>query len=126
MKVKFTKSDILLILGALRRAFARSDIHKRIKESHKIEHVDPRRPRCKNWSWCNTCGEVVPTWKVDVNHIDPVTPLDKYTYEMDPHEILDRIWCADNNLDLLCHTCHDKVSAEQRAAKREYRKANKK
>lgn len=122
MSVKFSKTDTLLILGALRRAFARSDIYKRVKAQYRIEHEDPKRPRCKKWSWCANCGEVVPDWKADIDHVIPVTPTDKYTYEMTPHEILDAVWCDDNNLANLCEACHNVKSQRERAAKKDYRK----
>lgn len=126
MRTKFTKNDVMLILGALRRAFSRSDIHKSVKLAHKIEHSDPKHPRCKNWSWCANCGQVVPQHTTDVDHIVPVTPKHKYTYEMTPHEILDSIFCDEKNLANLCETCHDIKSAGERQAKREFRKGFKK
>lgn len=117
----FTKNDLQLILAALRRAFSRSDIRKRVADKHRIEHEDPKHPRCKKWSWCNNCGQVIPTWRTDVDHISPVVPLDKYTYDMTPHEMLDAIWCDDKNLDFICHTCHDRKSSSESKMRKEYR-----
>lgn len=120
MKRLLSKADILLILGALRRAFARSDIHKAIKARHRVEHSDPKKPKCRKWSWCAECGQVVPEWSTDVDHKIPVTPFDKFQYEMTPEEILYGIWDQDDFfLQNLCSTCHStKTSLERELRKR--------
>lgn len=67
----------------------------------------------------------MPEWRTDVDHIIPVTSAEKYSYEMDPHEILDKIFCADNNLANLCQLCHSSKTARERRLKKEFRKGKK-
>jgi 5-methylcytosine-specific restriction endonuclease McrA len=113
---KLSKKDIQLLKSALRRSFPRSDIYKKVSDANRIEHSDPRHPRGEKWSWCSHCGEVVPTWTTDVDHVDPVIPLNKLTEDMDPHELLDRSWlCDPSNLQVLCTSCHKtKTSSEKK------------
>ena len=111
---KLSAKDINLIKAGLRRAFARSDYYQSIASANYVEHSDPKSPRCLKWSWCSKCGEVVKRYTTDLDHISPVVPLDRHTEDMDPHELLDRIWCAPDNLEILCKRCHDEKSARER------------
>lgn len=106
--------DINLIKGALRRAFARSDLHRQVENLNRIEHSDPSHPRCKKWSWCNNCGQVIPTWRTQIDHVSPVVPLDKTAADMSIAELASRIWCDPGNLSVLCLHCHDIKSTIER------------
>lgn len=123
---KLSKHDLNLIKGALRRAFARSDVHKAAKANNRIEHSSPKNPRCEKWSWCSTCGVVTPDWRTDLDHIDPVQPVDKVLEDMTPYELLERIWlCDPSNLSVICETCHSSKSALENQQRREHRKRRK-
>jgi 5-methylcytosine-specific restriction endonuclease McrA len=120
---KLSAKDINLLKAALRRAFARSDYYKSIAAKNYIEHRDPKRPRCEKWSFCSTCGEVVPRWTTDLDHVQPVIPLDRLTADMDPHELMDRIFfCGDENLSTVCTPCHTKKSSQENKIRRENKK----
>ncbi len=119
MNPKLTAKDRGLIKGAIRRAFARSDLHKEVKLRNLIEHYDPRHPRCKNWGWCNVCGVVTPQWKLEVDHIDPVVPLDSSFAEMSLDLMVERTWCTIEGLQVICDPCHDSKTALEKARKKE-------
>lgn len=110
-----TPKDKALIKSALRRAFARSDLHKEVEDAHRVEHSDPDSPRCKKWSWCGNCGQVVKSWKTQVDHILPVVPLNKTLDDMSIEEIAHRIFCDRSNLWVLDLTCHENKTTLERA-----------
>lgn len=103
-----------MIKGALRRAFSRSDLHKEASLKNRIEHYDPNRPRCLKYSWCNSCGEVVPSWRTQLDHVLPVVPLDKKLEQMTWDELVSRMWCSIDNLQTLCEVCHGAKSSFER------------
>lgn len=112
---KLSPHDIRLIKGALRRAFARSEYYRSIADQYNIEHSDPKHPRCHRWKWCAICGQVTPSWKTDLDHKSPVVPLDRHDEDMDPHELLDRIFSAPDNLWILCEMCHNNKTSVERS-----------
>lgn len=114
---RLSPKDHNAIKGAIRRAFARSDLHKKIMDAATIEHVDPARPRCKKWVRCATCRHPSPKWSSEVDHIDPVIPIDKTLAEMSLDEVASRTWCEESNLQVLCETCHDEKTAKERQAR---------
>lgn len=99
--------------SALRRAFSRSDLYREAQNKNRIEHYDHKRPRCFKWSWCNVCGEVVPSWKTQLDHIIPVIPLDRTFDDMTMQEYVDRLWCSIDNLQTICLDCHDRKCKEE-------------
>lgn len=98
----------------MRRAFARSDLHEAVLARVSVEHSDPARPRCKRWSWCEACGVVTPTWRMVVDHIDPVVPIGRHFSDMTLDEAAERMWCEPSNLQALCDSCHDTKTAAER------------
>lgn len=117
-----TPKDKNAIKGALRRAFSRSDLHRQVEDLYRIEHQNPNQPRCKKWSWCANCGQVIPTWKTQVDHLFPVVPLDKTYLDMTIQEVVDRMWCDKYHLQVLCLTCHDNKTSLERASRPKRRK----
>lgn len=122
MNPRITAKERGLLKGAIRRVFSRSELHERVLARYRIEHEDPNRPRCKKWVWCASCGCVVPQWTADVDHVDPVVPVDSTTAEMSLDEIADRAWCDEQRLQVLCEMCHDAKSKFENALRRTARK----
>lgn len=119
MNSRVTPKDRNLIKGALRRAFARSELHKRASARFSIEHEDPKRPRVKKWAWCAKCGEVTPRWQMQLDHLNPIVPTDTKFENMSLDTLVDNLWCEENLLDLLCEMCHTlKTSLEREERKR--------
>ena len=103
---RITHKDLGLIKGALRRVFARSELHRQIVEESRIEYSDPERPRVKKWSRCAACKQTVATYQTEVDHIVPLIPLDKHLEDLTWDELFDRLWCDKSNLQIICLTCH--------------------
>lgn len=119
---RLTSKDRGAIKGALRRAFARSDLHEEILILGAIEHSDPKRPRCKKWSWCEECGEVVPQWTITIDHDDPVIPVTTSFEDMTLDEAVARMWCDPKNLRRLCAPCHDRKTAGETELRKQRKK----
>lgn len=106
MNAKLTPKERGLIKGAIRRVFARSDLRKRVLDRVDMAHKDSNRPRVRKWSLCPVCNLPSPKYLMVVDHINPVIPLDKSFEDMSLDEVLDRMWCEENNLQPICPNCH--------------------
>ena len=125
MNSRLTNKDRGLIKGALRRVFARSDLHKEAVAATRIEYSDPARPRVKKWSRCPICIKPTPTYLVQIDHIIPVIAVTSSLAEMTWDELVDRMWCPASNLQGICLQCHKikcKVEAEARKTHKKERK----
>lgn len=104
-----------LLKGAIRRVFSRSDLRRRVLEAHTIEHFDAKRPRVTKWSWCTVCGEVLPRYTLDIDHEDPIIPLDTTLEQMSWDTVIDRVFCEEKNLHPICKEDHKvKTRAENK------------
>lgn len=111
---RITKKEQGLLKGALRRVFSRSELRNTVVNASLIEHSDPKRPRVKKWCRCALCKLPEARSYVAVDHIAPVIPLHRSFEEMSLDEVVDRLWCLLDNLQVLCETCHDDKTAEER------------
>lgn len=110
-----TGDDKRLIKSALRRAFTRSDLHKSIIDSTRTtNYFDNNRPRVKKWSICPFCEHFTPTYKVEIDHINPVIPYNETIDDVSALQLLLRIFTHKSNLQALCEDCHlGKTAAER-------------
>lgn len=120
-----TKKDINGLKGAIRRTFVRSDLRKQVQANARVEHLDPTKPRVEHWVYCNVCGEIVPRWTTDVDHIEPVIPITTHFEDMPLAQAVDRMWCSIENLQIICTPCHDKKTSLESEARKPYRKPRK-
>jgi 5-methylcytosine-specific restriction endonuclease McrA len=126
MNKRVTAKERNLIKGAIRRVFSRSELRRRIVDLTVMEgYSDPTRKRVKTWCLCPVCKVPTPKSYMQVDHIDPIIPLNRSFEEMSLDEVVDRIWCEENNLQALCETCHDKKTKAENAERRKNRKAKK-
>lgn len=103
---RLTARDRGLIKGAIRRVFSRSELRRSVLEATKVAYVDVSRPRVKKWSVCPLCEQFTPTYKMQVDHIDPIIPLHSTLEEMTWDEVINRMWCDRINLRATCVLCH--------------------
>jgi 5-methylcytosine-specific restriction endonuclease McrA len=66
---------------------------------------------------CNPCQSWVSRKDINVDHIDPVIPIDG-TFE-DWQVFVDRLFCDKGNLQLICSSCHHTKTQEERKKRRE-------
>lgn len=102
----------------MRRLFGRSDLRRNTIEANIVKgYKDPKRKAVKFWVKCQECGKMEAKSNVQVDHIEPLVPLDKSLEDMSWDEVVDRLWCAPENLQILCKPCHKsktKIEAAER------------
>ena len=125
MNDRITPRERGLLKGALRRVFSRSELREAAMSTVRIEHSDLKRPRCKKWGYCQSCGEVTPEWRLTVDHISPVIPVSSSFEELGLDGTADRLWCSLNNLQVLCESCHDSKSSSEKAERKSFKNKNK-
>lgn len=129
MSSRLTAKERNLIKGALRRVFARSELHQvAIKntvvpfDSVPIE-IRNKRKRVKTWCKCPLCGKYEAKSKMPVDHKEPLIAIGKtltnYTWDA---IIEERLWCEPSNLQAICIDCHKLKSKTEAKERRTYGK----
>lgn len=112
-----------LLKGAIRRVFSRSELRRKVVDTSVVAgYVDPNRPRVKKWSRCQQCKKLEPTYLMDVDHIEPVIPLSIPFEHLTVDTVVNRLWCEENNLQVLCVACHDAKSKQEQKIRLAYKK----
>jgi 5-methylcytosine-specific restriction endonuclease McrA len=62
---------------------------------------------------------------MQVDHIDPIVPVDSALEVMSWDTVIDRTWCEENNLQAICTECHDEKTAKERKERVQARKEKK-
>jgi 5-methylcytosine-specific restriction endonuclease McrA len=108
------------IIAALKRCFSRSAIKKEVLASAKC----PRKkgPRGGARYRCVKCKKDFGVTGVQVDHIEPVIPVDRPAKEMSWDEIISRLFCDPENLQVLCKACHKRKSSRENKDRKAYRK----
>ena len=107
-----------LLKGAIRRVFSRSELRRAVIAKSVIEHKDPSRSRVTKWSRCALCGNPVASYQAEVDHISPLIPLDSSFEAMSLDEVVDRTWCPEYNLNVVCRPCHRAKSKQEMKERR--------
>jgi len=111
------RKDLNLIFSAVSRVWCRTDRYKHIK--HSFRTID-EGPRGKWWYPCSTCGDDFRETEVELDHIDPVVPLNKRQDEMTLLEYIERKYlCSVNNFQILCKPCHREKTKKENATRTE-------
>ena len=118
--MNYSRKDINNIKGALRQAYHMSDHYRTFLQSHRIEIPKYKKngDRAKRdiiRYKCEECLELYSGLDVHVDHIEPIQAMGRL--EIDTvGELVSRLYCSYDNLQLLCTSCHD----EKTSAEREY------
>lgn len=98
------------LVSGLRKVFRLHPIMKEVLQEVRVE-LPPKI--LKNGSVgkkiqvrfrCKSCGELFSTKNVNVDHIEPMIPLDIESKDMSLDEIWERLRCSKSNLQVLCST----------------------
>lgn len=111
-----------LVKGAIRRVFSRSDLRKVALDANAVDYKDPARPRVTAFVYCSVCGLIFPRYLADVDHVLPIVPVDKSLEEMSWTELVDRVWCDLDNLQILDEDCHSQKSKLENQERRRLKK----
>lgn len=112
-----------LLKGAIRRVFSRSELRRKILDKALVkDYHDPSRRRVTRWGKCAECGKLEPAYLLEVDHVDPIIPLNKTLEEMDWDTIIDQVWCDERNLRAVCKPCHKTKTKAENKERRELKK----
>ncbi len=68
---------------------------------------------------------MTPAYKLQIDHVVPVIPIDSSFEEMSIDDVVNRLWCEENNLKPLCESCHNRKSKGENFARRQFKKERK-
>lgn len=123
MKNPKTPKERNLIKGAIRRVFSRSELRRKILDDSVIkDYSDPSRKRVTRWSRCASCKKMEPTYKLEIDHKNPVIPIGESLEDQSWDQVVDRVWCDERQLQALCETCHDAKTKTENAERRRLKK----
>ncbi len=115
MNSRITKKERNLVKGKINSIFSRSELRKKVLDASIVNHSDSTRPRVKTWCKCASCGILEARSYMDVDHLVPKIRVTEHFDEMSLDEYIDRVWCKESNLQVLCEACHlSKTKAENK------------
>jgi len=90
------------ITNGIRQAFRAYPLKKTCLS--QAVSLTEKGPRGGAMCYCSKCGLAFPMRDVQVDHIEPVVPLERPI--KDWNEYIDRLYCDLSNLQVLCKPCH--------------------
>ncbi len=123
---RLTTKERGLIKGAIRRVFGRSDLRRQIIQNNIIPNRhDAKRKQVKFWVKCQDCGEFEAKSNVQVDHVEPVVPINSSFENMTLDDLVNRMWCHESKLQLLCKPCHTVKTKSENKERRLLKKGKK-
>ena len=117
MSVKYNQQT--RIKGALRQV---AKFAPEVKEAlNNAIHPTIKGPRGGAMFKCAKCKKSFDRKEVQVDHVEPVIPIEKRTVDLDWNEIISRMFCSAENYQVLCKPCHKEKSDEERKERKKYR-----
>lgn len=114
-----TYNQFYAILSAIKRCFSRSPIHRTVLNNTKTDEKGPKGgARYK----CQSCGSSFGQREVQVDHIEPIVPIGIMSKDMSWDEIVNRTFCSEDKLQVLCTTCHKEKSKHENQQRKSYPK----
>ena len=106
------------IISLLRRGTMRYPPRNEVlNKSKTIKKKNPKTGRMAQFYKCAKCKKDFPLKEVAVDHKIPVVDVIKGFTTWD--EYIERMFCIAKNLQVLCNTCHDKKSTEEKEIRNE-------
>lgn len=100
------------LISGLRRMTMRYPPRNEALRTAKTEKkINEKTGRMAQHYRCAECLQEFPAKEVQVNHIDPVIGDSGF---IDWDTYIERMFCPVENLNVLCRTCHDVKSAQER------------
>ena len=110
-----SQKDKNLIFNAVGRVWPRTERYKNLLA---IMREPDEGPRGKWWYPCSSCGERFRQANIQLDHIDPVVPLDKKRIEMNLLEYIERKFlCPKQNFQVLCKPCHQAKTNQEKSTR---------
>jgi 5-methylcytosine-specific restriction endonuclease McrA len=115
-----TFNQVAAIRGALRRVFSRSPIVRQVmskvrREVPKLNKDGSRAKKDAVQYQCSACREWIKSTAISVDHVVPVIGVDEGFVNWD--EFVARLFCGEDNLQVVCDTCHRAKTNSERNAR---------
>lgn len=94
-----------------------------LNESKRGKKINPATGRLAEHHECNSCHGVFVAKSVVVDHIEPVVPVSGFSSW---DEVISRMFCPVDGLQVLCKPCHAIKTKEENALRKANTKNNKK
>lgn len=114
------------IVSSLKRTFSRSPVVQEVLKEHRQEHPQynkdgslAKKPAVRYP--CVECKDIHMGKNIQVDHIEPVIPLNIPAKHISLDIIIDRLFCDKNNLQILCKDCHKVKSKEENKIRDEWK-----
>jgi hypothetical protein len=133
LKKARNKSGVLLpdsesmssIIGSLKRTFSRSPMvrdflskYRREQEWFKKDNTKAKKP--KVFYKCFKCQQEFNSNNVQVDHIEPVVPVNIPAKHLSMNTLIDRLFCDESNLQILCKEHHNEKSKLENELRKEW------
>ena len=106
------------IKSALRSASVRwPPRYQTLNDSFVAVKVNEKTGRKAKHFECAMCKNHFPQKDVQVNHKKPVIPLSGF---ISWDDVIERLFCEKEGLEVLCKPCHKAVTAEENKERKEY------
>ena len=108
------------VVEVLRRASFKWKPKSAAKQAAREQVGAHSTGRAKYEYRCRHCGDLFKSKDVQVDHIDPVVPLDGFEsgLEFDLNEYVLRLYCEKDGFQVLCKPCHSKKSKKENVIRR--------
>lgn len=116
------KKIVKMIESAIRKGFRYGIAYIDVLDAALSKEVGVRGGKRYD---CASCGGNFPKNQVQVDHIEPVVPLDASLEVLTLEELYSRINCSMSNLQVLCDSCHKSKSKTEVKERARLRKAKK-
>jgi hypothetical protein len=99
------------VLSALKRLFSRSPLAREALNKVRKECIPNNKDGSESkkkrvYYQCNHCKEWFSSKEIQVDHIDPVIPIQIPFKYMNIDVVVDRVFCDPSNLQVLCKKDH--------------------
>lgn len=116
------KKTLNLILCAIRKSF----VFYSIEYQKSLEKSSIRCGPRKGLRYvCSKCFKDFDKKSINVDHINPVIPVDLSVDQMSIEQIYRRIFTTSNNLSVLCKDCHKIKSNQENQLRRHFKSLKK-
>lgn len=113
------------VIGNLKRAFSRSPTVQEFLRKQRVEKTwykkDGTEAKKKHVFYkCAQCNQYFNSNQIQVDHIEPVIPLNIPLRHVSYDVVIKRLFCDDSNLQILCKEHHKQKSKQENAIRKEW------